>query len=139
MSHKIKAFLVTLATGFLFTILVLVTEASIAKVYLHPFAVAMTIVLWFFFSIISWEGFFKGVPQGEPFLSPRLFKSLVIGLTSVLVILGSMLLLGRMGGYPPLAITEFREINAAGVIFIWVLIAGLLFEGIFNPNKRISK
>lgn len=139
MSHKTKSFLVSLGTGFIFTLPILVMETAITKSYFHSFAVAIAAVIWFLYSIILWGGFFSDVPQGESFFSPRLFKSLAVGLVSVLVILGSMLLLGRMSIPHHLAITEAKNINFAGVIFIWIFIAGLLFEEMFNPNKKIPK
>lgn len=139
MGHRIKSFLVSLVTGFLFTLLALATQAVIDKVYFHPFSIAITIVLWFFYSTLLWGGFFKDNLPGTTFLSPRLFKSFVVGLFAVLIIFGSMLLLGEMGGPRSLVISEVKNINAFGVVFVWILLAGLLFDRMFNPNKGLPK
>ena len=143
MSQKTKSFLASAATGLLFTVFVTfmsVTGEDITKGYFsHPFVIGNTLVLWFFYSFIPWLFAFREVPQGQPFLSLRLFKSFAGGLAVMLLILGLMFISGKIGGpFPnPWAIGEVKDINIVGTVFLWLLMSGLLFDGVFDPNKKV--
>lgn len=135
MSQGINSALVSLGVAFLCVTLVLAAEATTAKLNFHFFAIIATTILWLLYTLVLWGCFFKDVPTGKSLLSIRFLESSALGLAVTIAILASMLLLGKTGVSHPLALAGINNVNFSGVMLIWIFIAGLLFDGMFNPHK----
>jgi len=128
MTHKIRVFLASTIWAFALTILVIATTATFGKLYINLFSVITLTLVWFYYSIMFWGAFFYKRGTDELLVSTAVINSMAIGAIITTTLVGSMLLLGKLGSMHPATITSLKQINWFGVGFIWLLLSGLTFE-----------